>query len=82
MPGIKCRCNNIIKTSKIPNPNELLFIHDEEYDLYEGMIDSDELYAKMKRILVCNKCNRMWVYWKGYDHLPISYVREDPSDST
>lgn len=77
MPGILCKCGNIIKTGEIPNPNEWLLISDVEYDKYSGSIDSEDLYVEMKRILVCNQCKRIWIYWENNQKEPISYILDE-----
>ena len=77
MPGIKCKCGNVIKTGEIPNPNEWLIISDVDYDAYSGNIDSEELYKEMKSMLVCKQCGRLWVYWNGYKKDPTPYIIDD-----
>ena len=74
MPGFKCKCDNIIKTGEIPNPNEWLIMSDVEYDEFSGMVDTEELYMRMKSMLVCKQCGRLWMYWNGYDNDPVPYV--------
>lgn len=74
MPGIECKCGNIIKSGEIPNPNEWLLISDVEYDKYSGEIDSEELYQEMKSMLICKQCRRIWVYWEGHQKAPTPYV--------
>ncbi|HLO87733.1 MAG TPA: hypothetical protein VK203_22380 [Nostocaceae cyanobacterium] len=74
MPGIKCKCGNVIKTGEIPNPNEWLIISDVDYDLYSGSINSEELYKEMKSMLICNKCSRLWIYWEGSEKEPVAYI--------
>lgn len=74
MPGLQCKCGNIIKTGEIPNTNEWLFISDVEYDKYTGDINAEDLYLKMKRFLVCDVCKRTWIYWGGNEKEPVPYV--------
>ncbi len=76
MPNIKCTCGNIIKAGQIPNPNEWLIISDVEYDNYSGKIDAEKLYKDMKTLLKCGSCNRIWIYWDGFEKDPISYTKE------
>ncbi|KXX69171.1 hypothetical protein [Flammeovirga sp. SJP92] len=73
MPGIKCKCGNVIKFGEIPNSNEWLFISDVEYDKYSGNVDSEKLYMDLKSMLICQKCKRIWIYWNGYDNAPTPY---------
>jgi hypothetical protein len=74
MPGIKCKCGNVIKTGEIPNTNEWLIISDVDYDLYPGSINSEELYKEMKSMLICDKCSRLLIYWEGSEKEPIAYI--------
>jgi hypothetical protein len=76
MPGIQCKCGNIIKSNLIPNPNEWLVISDVSYDKFSGKIDAEELYKEMKTLLVCNNCKRIWIYWNGNREPPLSYSPE------
>jgi hypothetical protein len=79
MPEVQCKCGNIIKTGEIPNSNEWLFISDVEYDNYTENIDVEDLYLAMKRFLVCNQCERIWIYWEGNQKTPVSYIRDEIS---
>jgi hypothetical protein len=74
MPAIKCKCGNKINYGEIPNPNELLVISDVEYDEFSGSIDSEKLYKRMKSILQCNKCNRLFYFRNGLENEPIVYA--------
>lgn len=60
--------------SKIPNPNEYLFISDVDYDSYAGKVDSEELYKQMKSMLVCDQCRRIWIFWNGFKNDPEAYL--------
>ena len=77
MPAIRCKCDNIISYSEIPNPNELLMISDVKYDDYSGVIDSEDLYKEMTHILKCDGCGRLWIYWDGFKNNPLSYLPEN-----
>ena len=77
MPGIQCKCGNIIKIGEIPNPSEWLFISDVEYDKYSGNIEAEDLYLAMKRFLLCNRCGRIWVYWEGNQIEPVPYILDE-----
>jgi hypothetical protein len=70
-----CTCGNIIHISgEIPNPNEWLLISDNEYNNFNGAIDSEELYMKMRSLLMCSKCKALWIFWEGYDKDPALYL--------
>lgn len=74
MPGFKCKCGNIIKYGAIPNPQEWLLISDVQYDSFQGNIDSEELYDQFKSVFVCTNCERIWIFWKGFDFPPSGYL--------
>lgn len=76
MPGVKCKCGNILKTGGVPNPIEWLMISDNEYDKYINEIDAEELYSTMKSMLICDNCKRLWIYWDGWQKPPTSYTLE------
>ncbi len=71
-----CKCGNRIGFGEIPNPREWLTISDVDYDNYTGMIDAEAFYADMKHILVCDQCERLWIFWKGFQSDPICYSKE------
>lgn len=75
MPKFRCKCGDILSYSEIPCKIEYKFISDTEYDKYEGKIDAEELYDKMKSFIKCEKCNRLWVFWNGFESEPIQYVQ-------
>ena len=77
MAGIKCTCGEIIKFNEIPNPNEWRLISDVKYDEYTGMIDAEDLDAAMKSMIICNRCNRLWIYWNGFENDPTPYKPEE-----
>ena len=69
-----CKCENIIRTSgAIPNPNEWLIMSDVEYDSLDPKMNLDELNLKMKSFFICDRCGRLWFFWKGFDSDPIPY---------
>ncbi len=75
MAGFRCTCSEVIKTNLIPNPNEWLIISDNEFDSYQGVIDAESLYTKMKSMIVCGKCGRLWVFWNGFSESPVEYLK-------
>jgi len=76
MPSLNCRCGQKLCWGEIPNPIELLMISDNAYDSYSGTVDTEELYGKMRSILKCPVCERLWVFWNGFDNEPKSYNPE------
>lgn len=76
MPSIVCPCGERLGYGDIPNPIEWLVISDKEYDGYAGMIDSEDLYRKMRSILKCPRCRRLLVFWDGFESAPTIYFPE------
>ena len=76
MPGITCKCGNIIKYGEIPNPNEWLFISDIQFDNFVEKIDVETLYKNMKSMLICHQCGRLWFFWGGFNNPPTLYEKE------
>lgn len=75
MPKIKCDCGNIIGLGEIPNPNQSLIISDVEFDTYfdkTGM----EIYDKMKIVVHCSVCQRLYIYWNGFNEIPTIYMKQ------
>lgn len=80
MPGIRCKCGEILRYGEIPNPIEWNIISDVEMDRFTGLVDAGELYREMKSMLLCPSCGRLWIYWNGFDQDPQEYVG-GPGDS-
>lgn len=76
MPSILCRCGEKLGYGDIPNHIEWLAISDKEYDAYSGEVDAEDLYRKMRSILRCPRCGRLWVFWDGFENPPASYIPE------
>ena len=45
-------------------------------DSWEGAIQMRDLYARMTHVFPCSECGRLWIFWKGFDANPVSYVPE------
>ena len=58
MPKMLCSCGNILQLGDIPCKIQYNFISDVDYDKIQGLVDSDELYTKMKMFIVCDSCRR------------------------
>jgi len=77
MGKFNCKCGNILSTSgEIPNPIEWLLISDKDYDSFSDKIDAEDLYLKMKTILKCPNCGRLWIFWNGVQEEPSCYFQE------
>jgi len=79
MPKILCKCDEIINLGDIPSPNILKVISDEEYDNFSGLIDSEDLYMQMKIIVKCPNCERLHIFWNGFDSAPVIYLIDSDS---
>lgn len=76
MPSFLCRCGKQLRYGEIPNPIEWLLISDVEYDDFTGMVDAETIYKKMRSMMVCPNCSRLWIFWRGFGESPISYCEE------
>ncbi len=74
MPKRLCKCGETLQLGGIPCDIEYKFISDVDYEKYYGQIDSEELYLNMNSFVKCPKCDRLWVYWNGFDKQPEEYV--------
>ena len=82
MPKIICTCKNILSYSEIPCSIEYKFISDYDYDKYQGMIDAESLYQQMNSFLKCPQCERLWIFWNGYNNPPIEYMKKELNRDT
>ncbi len=73
MPAILCKCGNRLGLGEIPNPIEWLTISDVDYDSYAGTIDAEVLYSNMKHMLLCTQCERIIIFWNGFQSPPTYY---------
>ena len=76
MTKIECKCGTVLRYGEIPNPIEWLIIQDVAYDKFSGGIDSEELYQQMKSMLRCPTCERLWIFWGGFNQ-PASCYSSD-----
>lgn len=74
MPGMRCRCGEAIPYGEIPCKDEWLFISDVEFDKFSGSVDAEEIYKTMSSFLKCPRCQRLWVFWNGFNHDPTEYT--------
>lgn len=76
MPSILCKCGEKLNFGEIPNPIEWLMISDEEFEKFQGTVDSEAIYREMSSALKCPRCKRLWIFWNGFDFAPLSYAPE------
>lgn len=78
MAKFNCLCGIMIQTSgPIPNPVEWKLLSDTEFDQFEGLVDAESVYRASRSMFKCSNCGRLWVFWNGFDHDPIVYMREE-----
>jgi hypothetical protein len=73
MSKIKCHCGHIIGLGEIPFANEYLIMREIDSDKN----DIQATYSQRKQLLTCEKCQRIYIYWKGLENEPISYLQEN-----
>jgi len=74
MPKLKCTCDHIIGLGQIPSPHQYLIISDVEYDRFEGQVDAEVVYGAMKIIVKCSNCERLHIFWNGFNNPPMIYT--------
>lgn len=78
MGKFNCICGDIIRVSgPIPHPDEWLMIADTEYDSLDPSTNLDDLYKKMKSLIICRNCGRLWVFWDGFGAEPTVYKKDE-----
>ena len=75
MPKIICKCGEILNYGEIPCALEYCFISDVEYDMIDSFVDSQKLYQKMKSFFKCPVCERIWVFWDGFQCNATEYIK-------
>lgn len=76
MPKLKCVCGNVIGLGEIPSPNQSLMISDTEFDKFQGTLEVEEIYKSMKIVAHCNECERLHIFYKGFDNEATIYNKE------
>jgi len=74
MPKIRCVCDYVISLSEIPCPNQYYMISDISFERYFDIaIKVEELYNEMKIVVRCSNCDRLHVFYNGFDNEPVIY---------
>jgi hypothetical protein len=81
MPKLRCKCETMINYGYIPSRDEWLLISDTDYDGFSGMVDTELLYSRFIHMLKCPVCERLHVFWNGFDQPPQTYRPESPSEN-
>ncbi len=76
MPKIKCKCDHVIGLGEIPSPDQWMMISDVEYDAFQNPMDPEVLYSKMNIVVKCKVCQRLHVFWDGFDKPQVIYQKE------
>lgn len=82
MPTMMCACGHMLSFTPIPCEIEWLLIRDTEFDELssaQGDVDAEDIYRRMKSLLRCPECDRLWVFWDGFGEPPHQYVRAESS---
>jgi len=74
MPAILCTCGERLSYGEIPSPNEWHLISDVDFDNFSGQVNAEEVYMATKGALRCPKCDRIWIFWDGFQRAPTEYT--------
>ena len=77
MPKIVCECKNIIDLGGIPSENQFLIISDMDFDKFQGLVDAEAIYKEFKVVAKCQKCERLHIFWNGFDKTASVYAQEE-----
>lgn len=76
MPKVLCKCGCAINLSDIPSSNQMLIISDIDYDKFQGLVDAEEVFTTMNIVAVCPNCDRLHVFYDGFNKPPIIYKKD------
>jgi hypothetical protein len=76
MPSRICKCGTQLRFGSFPNPLEWIIMSEEKFDLYPSDTKISELLLDSDILMKCDKCHRVWIYWKGFDNSPTCYIEE------
>jgi len=72
-----CPCGEAIQSSgDVPNPIEWLLISDHDFGAFEGLAQSEDVYAAATHAFRCPTCDRLHIFWRGMDADPVVYASE------
>jgi hypothetical protein len=74
MPGLDCSCGHRISYGEIPCKDEWLLISDVDFDGFSGPVEAEDVYRAMRSLLKCPVCNRLWVFWNGYQDVAQEFI--------
>ncbi|TQV88292.1 hypothetical protein [Aliikangiella coralliicola] len=77
MPAYMCKCRTRVSVGRIPCDHQWNFMSDVELDRYEDKADVEELYKEMKEFFKCPSCERLAMFWDGWDSNPTFYIEDN-----
>jgi hypothetical protein len=76
MPSLMCKCSKRISYGEIPCQDEWLLVSDVEFDRFTGQVDAEAIYGAATSLLKCPSCERLWVFWNGFQSPPFEYAKQ------
>ena len=74
-----CTCQHVVRDQECPNPIGYYLISDVNFDEVAEPIDFDVFWRISSRVLRCENCGRLWIYWKGGENNPQEFVPAEPA---
>lgn len=72
-----CRCGTQMQASgDIPNPQQWLLHSDVDFEAFQGVVEAESVYRAATHAYRCQSCDRLYVFWDGYDSEPAVYARD------
>jgi hypothetical protein len=58
----------------IPNPDEWRCLADQDFELFTGLINAEDIYRETTIMYRCPKSGHLWIFWRGFDQHPSVYA--------
>jgi hypothetical protein len=76
-----CRCGNLVRDQLIPNPISFRIVSDIVLHETGDLIDLNKFCDRSSQILQCDRCGRLWIWWKNKstyfeEYLPLGAESE------
>jgi hypothetical protein len=72
-----CACGTTIQSSgTIPNPTQWMLMSDQDLEAFTGLVRAEDLYTNMTIAFRCPTCDRLHIFWRGWDEPATVYARE------
>jgi hypothetical protein len=75
--NFSCRCGSTIYDNVIPNPMAFRIISDINLDKLHDPFGLDEVLSRSSQVLQCDRCCRLWIWWKNKSTYFEEYARVD-----